>query len=227
MQLSKEFGFSIPNITITNEQQKLIIQHMKDQLNTGKIKPVGWGYNGEEFGHFWLTKHLREIVDKKTNRTFTKRMDPNFNWTWKDDPIVEIIKPIAEPLLKVFDKFTRMFILLQIPGTTLPLHVDYGDEFPEIHKQNKYLGFKLPLTEIPGNNGLPLIHQNTQNYKYDVGNSAFALNEIEIRHGAAPVDFYRGVLFFDGIVNHDKIAELKIEHIDLKLIDVKMPLYDK
>jgi hypothetical protein len=75
------------------------------------------------------------------------------------------------------------------------------------HKKNNYMNFKLPLSESL-DSGQSYIIWNDQKLTYDSKDHGFLLNEVEMEHGADPVDFYRGVIFVDGFINPEALAKL-------------------
>jgi hypothetical protein len=120
-----------------------------------------------------------------------------------------------------------VLILVQKPGSAIPMHTDkvvknqYVDaKFApgpaedlllnenNVHwESNRYLTLKWPLTEIPGNNGAPKININGSEYHYNVGNKLFAINEVDITHGADAVTHRRGVVFLDGLLDYSALKK--------------------
>jgi hypothetical protein len=82
-----------------------------------------------------------------------------------------------------------------------------------LHRDQKYLSLKVPLTERPGNPGNPFVVANQRKIFYDSLGNALFLNEAEMQHGADPVDFYRGVVFIDGILDLQRLSDLRIRPV--------------
>ena len=67
------------------------------------------------------------------------------------------------------------------------------------HSSQKFLNLKIPISLSATSPGKPFIIYEGKKFYYNSRNRLFFLNEVEIEHGADPVDFYRGVVFVDGI----------------------------
>lgn len=156
------------------------------------------------------------------------RLDPETEWEWKNTPVTESVKNLMGRIDHLFINLHRVLLLVQKVGETIPLHTDKvikndykdgyfapgpADEFniknTDLHKQNRYMALKWPLTEISGDNGKPVIEVNGEKYFYDVGQNLFAINEVEISHGADAVSHRRGVIFIDGIFNWEEFDKLE------------------
>lgn len=81
------------------------------------------------------------------------------------------------------------------------------------HRDQKYLNLKIPLSADPGNPGKPFIIDKDGQKEYLVSDDCFYfLNEYEIFHGCDAVNFYRGVIFVDGMLNMEALeAEPKLD----------------
>lgn len=109
--------------------------------------------------------------------------------------------------------------LYQIPGTLSetalkPSQIEFYDHLPNfsgvnprIHHNQEFMTLKIPLTEIPGDNGKPFFQKGEHREFYSVGNHMFFMNEIEL-HGTYAVPFWRGVVSIDGIFNQKVFNEL-------------------
>lgn len=155
------------------------------------------------------------------------RLDPDLEWEWIDTPITNLVKNYVDQIQHLYQRFHRVLILVQKTGSMIPLHTDrvvknrYQDQvfqpgpaaelaIPEndLHwQQNRYLALKWPLTEKSGNNGEPLIEIAGSVYRYDVGRRCFAINEVDVKHGANAVTHRRGVIFLDGILNYERLQQ--------------------
>lgn len=154
------------------------------------------------------------------------RLDSETEWEWKNTPITPIVKNVIDSIDHLFVKLHRVLILVQKVGSEIPLHTDkviknnYEDGFfapgpaydlnikkNDLHKQNRYMAIKWPLTEILGNNGRPVVEIEGKKYIYDVGKNVFLINEVEVKHGAEAVNHRRGVIFIDGIFNWKNIEK--------------------
>lgn len=80
----------------------------------------------------------------------------------------------------------------------------------EHHKTQRGYGLRLPLTTVQGDNGNTLLKIGEDIVKYDTKDMLFALNEVDIFHGAAKTEFQRGVIYIDGILDMNAVdAESK------------------
>jgi hypothetical protein len=176
-------------------------------------------FNGQpdQRGEFWL------------------RHRPDLQWSWIETDITNLVKKEIEKVSPLYHFVNRVMVLLQNPGTTVPMHKDriagsmYGNEVfkpedPDIkitpntyHQEQGNLCIKIPLTAIPGQVGEPCVEIDGQEYRYNVGRRFFLLNEVDMLHGAKPVNFYRGVIFIDGKLNLKAVQKLALEPIPLQL----------
>lgn len=156
------------------------------------------------------------------------RLDPETEWEWKDTPVTKSVMNLMNRIDNLFISVHRILLLVQKVGETIPLHTDkviktnyeegyfapgpageFNIKSTDLHRQNRYMALKWPLTEIPMNNGKPVIEVDGMRYMYDVGQNLFAINEVEILHGAEAVNHRRGVIFIDGIFNWKEIDNLE------------------
>jgi len=155
------------------------------------------------------------------------RLDSTVEWEWLDTPVTPTVKKLIDQISHLYISVHRIFLLAQKINRTIPLHTDkvsktkykeglYQPNFSDrldikstnYHwDYNRYMALKWPITEIKGNNGTPTIQIDGKKYIYDVKNNLFAINEVEILHGADRVSHRRGVLFIDGLINWDAIKK--------------------
>ena len=170
-------------------------------------------------------RHLSSGQDGQAARVF--RMDPTKEYEWGDDELSQMVKTLVDPFLFHYDHLTRVELLIQKPGTEVYCHTDkitgqiyedgmacpprYKDVWEEHgplckadpwqHKKQHYLGGRLAL----GPQGRSYFMESLippEKIYYATQNLFFFLQE-NLYHGAEPVDFWRGVVFFDGIHNPD------------------------
>jgi hypothetical protein len=220
--------FLLP-FSITFEQQQQLVESAKAGNHYITGQPVSY-YNGEEFVDTPLTKRKTLLIESHRSHTpngkseYDNRLNLEVNWQWRDTPAAQLVKQLLEPLSDVIQP-TRVITILVSPGSFLPCHVDSATDhtykhvknyLPEgdrtEHHSNQYAAIKIPVTERDGDNGLPYIEVRNKMCYYDVGKSYFVIDEMHHPHGADPVDFYRGVLFIDGIVDFDKLRTLKSKY---------------
>ena len=171
-------------------------------------------------------------------KDFHYRLDPQTEWYWEDNAVVPVVRSLIENIEHLYTKLTRIRAFIQLPFTSVIPHRDLipGNDYnhienayspepgafcgtfmghPELfvepntrHRDQKYLNLKIPLTTKVGDSGKAyIIEEGTK--KYLVANDRFYfLNEYEIFHGCDPVEFHRGIIFVDGILN---MKELKSE----------------
>lgn len=195
------------------------------------------------FGRIQITRLTESSIKKVTADTsmnsnwlnWVCRLDPTLDWEWIETPITTIVKNYVDSIQHLYKKFNRALILVQKQGSAIPLHTDkvvknsYSDEYfapgpskdikIEVNNnhyiQNRHLTLKFPLTEIKGNNGSPLIEIDKSQYFYNASDKLFAINEVDIKHGANAVSHRRGVIFLDGLLNYE--ALLKEQWLDIGL----------
>lgn len=196
------------------------------------------------FGRVQITRLTEASIKKVSNDpnlnsnwlNWACRLHPDLDWEWIDTPITNTIKKYVDQIKHLYIKFNRVLILVQKEGSEIPLHTDKAvnntyertDFAPgpaadllfdknNIHwDYNRYLTLKFPLTELPNQNGSPIIKINDQVYNYDVKNNLFAINEVDIEHGARSVMHRRGVIFLDGLLNYEQLKNETWIDVDLK-----------
>lgn len=180
-----------------------------------------------------LTDQSRKKISSCTNYNsdwinWAARLDPDLDWEWIDTPITAIVKKYIDKISHLYKKFNRVLLLVQKQGSEIPLHTDKVSKHHYSANEyfipgpisslnlntknqhwnlNKYLTLKFPLTEILLDNGSPIIEIDSKIYRYDVKNHLFAINEVDIKHGARSVDHRRGVIFLDGLLDYDALKK--------------------
>jgi len=177
-----------------------------------------------------LTSSSRQKLGRDYNLDWLNwagRLDPNLKWEWIDTPITSIVRRYVQQVQHLYRSFHRVLILVQRQGSVIPMHTDKvvrnsyqnkiftpgpSADLPlkdnDLHwRHNRYLALKWPLTELPNNNGNPLIEIDKCVYRYDVGRHCFAINEVEVQHGAGAVNHRRGVIFLDGVLDYDALSK--------------------
>ena len=234
----KPILFKLP-YSIGFEEQKAILDYAYANSNSWSGQVQVWDDDRDTyeqtdyFGRVQITRLTEDSIKKLSNidgynsnwLNWAGRLHPDLDWEWIDTPITPILKNLVSSIQHLYKKFNRVLILVQKPGSAIPLHTDkavknnYGNEsfapgpaqdlnFFEnnIHWEfNKYLTLKFPLTELANNNGKPKIKIQDSEFYYDVQNNLFAINEVDILHGADAVDHRRGVIFLDGILNYEAV----------------------
>ena len=178
-------------------------------------------------------KNIPHNSQPKGLSDFWQRHHTELDWQWISSDITDLVKNEISKIRHLYLHLNRVKILLQNPGTTVPMHKDpvagskYGGQVfsppdPDIeikentyHRDQNYLCIKIPLTSQPKNNGEPRLEIGGKRYRYEVGRNFFLLNEIEMTHGADPVDFYRGVIFIDGLLNMEAVGATSLKSIPM------------
>lgn len=241
--------FGLP-YSIGPEQQREILDYAYANSNSWSGQVQVWDddratYDQTDyFGRVQITRLTEDSIKKFSNvprfntnwLNWAGRLHPGLDWEWIDTPITPVLKNLVDQIKHLYIKFNRVLILVQKPGSAIPLHTDkavrniYGDEnfIPgpakdllfndnNIHWEfNRYLTLKFPLTDIPGNNGLPKVCIDQKEYFYNTKNNLFAINEVDILHGADPVSHRRGVIFLDGILNYSVLQQEAWLDVELK-----------
>ncbi len=157
------------------------------------------------------------------------RMDHTKTWEWHGDKLSQDVRRLVEPFTdRYYSHLTRVELLIQKPGNEVPCHKDritgqqYGDFIAirpfeddwnrfnanchadfRVHWKQHYLGGRLAL----GPQGLSyVLNEPPRKTYYETASKFFFLNE-DVLHGAEPVDFWRGVVFVDGIHNADAMEQ--------------------
>jgi hypothetical protein len=171
-----------------------------------------------------LTYPLRVPANGLPN--FYNRLNTDIEWIWKDGPASKAAQAEVAKVAHLFRVVTRVLVLLPAPNVPLLLHYDpvMGNEYtPGVafnrpgsninahrrHAENRHLCLKLPITEVAGNYGLPMLRHDGVTMRYEVGNRFFMINEIDILHGAGAVPHQRGILWIDGMFNLDVIDAME------------------
>jgi hypothetical protein len=196
------------------------------------------------FGRVQITRLTQDSI-KKVSHTdglnsnwlnWACRLDSDLEWEWIDTPITNILKKYVSSIQHLYLKFNRVLILVQKQGSEIPLHTDkvvkndytdgkfspgptadlYIKETDDHWNHNKYLTLKYPLTDIAKNNGHSIIELGGNVYKYNAEDKLFAINEVDMKHGAKPVTHRRGVIFLDGVLNYDALKKEQWKDIEIK-----------
>jgi hypothetical protein len=231
--LPKQYGFRLPDLAISFEDQHELVTYTKNLFDDGKV--VGSSFTTKSYtgSPFVYSLALRGGFKdgKLQNSSLVNRFNTELEWDWHSFdlvvPILPTVKRILEPVMPLYTVLTRVVILLQIPSQTLPLHNDYYPQWKSQHEANGCYALKFPLTEQMNNPGIPVVELDNEVMFYDVGNNAFMLNDVDIPHGSLPVDHTRGVLFLDGIMDMDKINSLHSELIPIEKAPINKALYLK
>jgi hypothetical protein len=168
-------------------------------------------------------------------KDFHYRLDPQTEWYWEDNEVVPVVRPLIESVEHLYTKLTRVRVFIQLPFSNIITHRDLvsGNDYkfianayspepgtycgtflghPELtvepntrHRDQKYLNLKIPLTTKVGDSGKAFIIGEGSK-QYLVANDRFYfLNEYEIFHGCDPVEYHRGIIFVDGILNMEAL----------------------
>jgi hypothetical protein len=157
------------------------------------------------------------------------RLDDSADWEYIETPVTGIVKDLMSNISHLYKKVTRILLLVQNPNEDIPLHTDkvlknqYDNElfqpgpteylnkisYSNLHEQNRYMALKFPLSEIYSDNGKPIVKIDDKIYRYDVSNHLFAINEVQIEHGAIGVEHRRGVIFIDGLIDWENLIKEK------------------
>jgi hypothetical protein len=195
------------------------------------------------FGRVQITRLTEDSINKVSHTSglnsnwlnWACRLDSDLEWEWIDTPITNILKKYVKSIEHLYLKFNRVLILVQKSGSEIPLHSDkvvknvytdekfapgpatdlYLKESDDHWNHNRYLTLKYPLTELQHNNGNSIIELENTVYKYNAEDRLFAINEVDMKHGARPVAHRRGVIFLDGILNYDALKKEQWTDIEI------------
>jgi hypothetical protein len=225
--LDPRFGFLLP-YEIEGARQEALVRFVREKAQPSRFYDSGGAFSDPWYYFtFHRVSNVEELQEKFPGvhppYDFKFRFEEACRWEWVDSPVTGTVCEEVARVEHLFKKLTRVQIILQRPGFELPLHRDLvtGEEYPggqiynpfgksyEVrekhrHAQQDFLALKIPLTERAGDNGRP------------VGRRFFALNEAFLRHGALPVEHYRGVICVDGILDPERLAAEKREPIPIK-----------
>lgn len=240
--------FTLP-YQITPEDQQIILDYAYNYTGSwsGQVQVWNNKINQHEQTDYFGRVQITRLTEDSRRRLGTDyhsdwvnwagRLDADLEWEWIDTPVTDLVRRYVQQVQHLYQRFHRVLILVQKPGSKIPLHTDrvvknvYTDgvfepgpaqhlpmPVSDMHWQyNKYLALKWPLTEIPGNNGRPLVEIQETCYEYDVGSNCFAINEVDIKHGAEAVDHRRGVIFLDGLLDYERVKKECWNPVKLKL----------
>lgn len=205
-------SFLLTNIHADKHLSDIILEEMK----TSDSKPISRKEH-------WISHTCRGIGDTYSPNDIVFRLDHTKEWSWFGDPMSLMVKELLEPFEKAYDHMTRVVLLIQRPGFAIPQHTDWitgqiykNDEVyirpndikqwfgvreeckanPYAHENQHFYGGRLAL----GQQSHSYVVVDGQKTYYETGNEFFLLDE-KTPHGADSVDYWRGVVFVDGILN--------------------------
>lgn len=241
--IPSRWGFKLP-FKISTDDQKKVVDFVRSEGKKAGFHLAEGGY--VEPWYFYSLRTITnkpeiraKYQDKVSVTDFSFRYDEDCQWDWVQCPITELVKSYVDKLLPFYQnrKVTRVQVALQRPQMDLPLHRDrvmgevYADtgtdpynpfagrieaKINNSQKMNRGLTVKIPITEISYDNGLPILEIDNIKNVYDVKDSIFAINEIDIRHGSMPVSHYRGVISIDGLLDFSELSKLELTSIGIK-----------
>ena len=200
------------NIYADKNLSDIILEKMK----TSDLKPI---IRKEH----WISHTCRGVGGKYSPNDIVFRLDHTKEWSWFEDPMSLMVKELLEPFEKAYYHMTRVVLLIQRPGFAIPQHTDWitgqiykNEEIyirsndikpwfrfrntcganPYAHNKQYFYGGRLAL----GHQSHSYVVEDEQKKYYETGNEFFLLNETRT-HGADAVDYWRGVVFIDGILN--------------------------
>lgn len=210
--------------TVSSEDQKAMIEYGYSHASWGPRASKLFDDDGQElpavFGRVQLRRPTPDSIklipgyDDMTEHQVSVlyRYHTTVKWEWIDTPITPIAQRLIDQVDHLYQQVNRVFLLLQNPEFEISAHADrfvnphLSEHELSVQKRvNHNMALKYPLTEIPGNNGLPFIHVDGQAYQYEAQNNAFIINEVDTTHGALRCGFRRGVIFVDGIFDYDAL----------------------
>ncbi len=167
---------------------------------------------------------------------FFYRMDPRAEWFWEDNETAKMLKPTISQVQHLFTKMTRVKVFVQKPDMEIAAHRDLiaGNKYRFIkgptkpspgaysgvyqghpslivedntrHSDQKYLALKIPVSADPVSGGRAYVIGDGKKKYLRAADYLYFLNEYEF-HGCDPVDFHRGVVFVDGILNMEALGK--------------------
>lgn len=170
-------------------------------------------------GGEWIALPVRTPTDGSV--PYERRLDPSVSWRWRDGEAGELAAMEVHKVSHLFHAITRVTTVIPTPGTAVRLHYDVapGNIYREgtngawadrvvitphrHHNANRFLSIKLMITEKQEDYGETVIRWDGRDWLYSTRNRFFALNEVEMLHGARAVGHLRGVLWIDGWINLD------------------------
>lgn len=191
----------------------------------------------------WISLPVRRPLDPSLNG-FVHRMMPGIEWDWFPTPVTDLAREVVRRVEPLFTTLTRVTLLLQNTGHAIAMHRDpvHGNEYggqqyfvsPHVqmpahrsHQSNGFISIKAPISTREGNNGCPVVQlDDGSEWQYDVGRNFFAINEVELLHGARPCRHHRGVMWLDGWLDMDVFRSLRLTPVPIRTIggtSVSMP----
>lgn len=221
---TEELLYRLP-YTISAEDQQALIDYTYANANWDRRAPSLFNIVETDplcFGRVQMRRpsadsvHLIPDYNELTEHqlAYRYRLHPGVNWEWISNPVTPIVQRLMAPIEHLYQKISRIILLVQATTAGIAPHIDsFGNPYLDkeiiaIQKNvNHNMVLKWPLTEIPGDNGRPFLYINETHYGYDVQNNLFAVNEIDIMHGAFQSGVRRGVIFLDGILNYENLLQ--------------------
>ena len=246
MALDERFLMAIDHAVDPQDQAEVIAIVRREGVPIRGLHPtahggVYWTWRGlaepdpsilPEAGRRWLAEQKDPAISL-SRWGYYARLDPDVPWVWTDSLAVPIVRRILDPVLHLYERLTKVNVILQVPGTTVPPHRDlvpgnayaladplHWAEGPTVrryegatwldrvrpirsasHAKNRYFSLKIPLSERADDAGSAFAQRDGKRHTYGSNHRLFFLNEVEILHGAAPVAFWRGVVFVNGILD--------------------------
>lgn len=213
----KRLLMGLPHL-IDHSDQNLIIQEV---IKNGTDRDV------------WYSYPIRGSQKYTDRQNYDNRLDLSFPWEYLDTPITELVKKLIFPLSH-FYKPTRIKIFVQKPHQILREHCDKLDYknnelfrnffkteqfhhfFPEpLHLEQECLTIKIPITEVPDDNGKGFVRVKGSKYYLKPKNQYYLLNESHVRHGADACTHHRGVIFLDGKIYINELKNTALSEIQL------------
>ena len=138
----KNYLFSI-SPKISYEDQVFLIDYVK---KNGALLPAEIGIPS-----FWIGKGLtsvpKDIIDQVDPKNrglwyYYARLNKDIIWSWNKNQAAEKVQELLAPIKYLFESFTRVSLIVQIPGMSIPAHRDLvvGDTY--FNMESEQLTFK-------------------------------------------------------------------------------------
>jgi hypothetical protein len=235
MGIDIEYAFRLP-YRIEQTDQELIIQ---EAIALGTVDPAHPYFIRHEV-RVADPSSLDGMFDDQMPSDFFYRLEPNVKWGWKDNRCAVILQPYMDMIDHLYKKLTRVKVFLQVPGMEINAHRELvsGNEYVAMrsdtdssygansgvfkghenvrvtandrHRAQRYLTLKIPLTSLSGNHGRPYLVQDKKVY-IESKDQFYCINEYQRAHGCDSVDFHRGIVFVDGIMDMAMMDQEQME----------------
>lgn len=188
--------------------------------------------NGSDLG-VWHSYPIRGCKSLNDLEAYDNRLNSELPWEYFQNPLKDLVQELVSPLCSFYSP-TRIKIFVQKPNESLREHCDkleyknnalfrdflkteqFHDFFVEpFHQAQKCLTIKIPLSEIPGDNGKGYFLYQGMKYYLKPGNNFYMFNESKLRHGADPCSHFRGVIFLDGVINLVELEKIKLSAVPI------------